>query len=177
MHISTHRTFQPFHSLWRVWPAVLCDILWFWLDYLTWEVPRPSLGRLGRSFDLVTLEHSCIWPGSFTFFNSPREQRREPTSRRRRRSSITVLPPPRQARTPITFSEFATSKLRSITLSFTLPICPEERRTHASPEAWRSRPIERSPLPTLVSVCFDFHEIVHGNTLNWSSVMSRISNS
>lgn len=71
-------------------------------------------------------------PCCFLLYYSPRELRRVKRSRRRRKSSITDLPVRRQARTLRTSSASAISRLRSITLSFTLPICRAGRPTPAS---------------------------------------------
>ena len=140
MHLfsPSHCTDQSFLSETRLARGALRYYEFDYLDYLTWQAPSdPLWSNLvdpGRSFDRKNLTFSQLDLVLFHYY-SPRELRREPKSRKRRRSSITDPPPPPQARTLRTSSACATSRLRSITLSFTLPICPAEKPTPASPEA------------------------------------------
>ena len=104
--------------------------------------------KLDESGRLVLI--NWFWPCNF----SPKQRKeKQPVTQPFKNPKVPTTAHPKLAqtpRTPKTFSEFATSSQPSTTPSSTLLISQAVKPTPVSLEVWKSRPTEKSHLPTLL---------------------------
>jgi len=109
------------------------------------ECWRWKLVESGRLFLII-----WFWPCNF----SPKQRKeKQPVTQPFKNPKVPTTAHPRLAqtpRTPKTFSEFATSSQPSTTPSSTLLISQAVKPTPVLLEVWKSRPTEKSHLPTLL---------------------------